>query len=76
MSAPVCIPASPATVKPAGGHARPEELDAPQVALDPQLLVAVARDGEEVGELRPPVAVPDRERLDLAAATTGEPIRG
>src|SRR5918994_130910 len=62
--------------KQAGAHARPEELDAPQVALDPYLLVAVARDGEEVGELRPPVAVPDGERLDLATATTREAIRG
>ena len=61
--------------QPAGRHARPDELDAPQVALDPHFLVAVARDGEEVRELSLPVAVPDRQRLNLSAAKTGEAVR-
>ena len=62
--------------EPAAGHPGTEELDEPQVTLDPHVLVAVARDGEEIGQLRPTLAVPDTERLDLAPAERGEPVGG
>jgi hypothetical protein len=60
--------------QPAGRHARADELDAPQVTLYPHVLVAVARHREEVGELSLPVAVPDRERLDVRAPEAGDAV--
>ena len=61
--------------QPAGGHACTQELDAAQVALDAQVLAALSRHREEVPDLRRPVAVPDGERLDLAALAGRETIR-
>ena len=61
--APVCIPASPVTVsRPA--VMPPDELDAPQVALDPHFLVAVARDG------RSPLAAPAGCHPEGSASTS------
>ena len=58
----------------AAGHARAQARDAGQIALDAHVPRAAARDGEQLSQRRPAVAVPELEPLDLGPAQDGEPV--
>src|SRR6185312_13728980 len=55
-------------------HRGAEAADAPQVALDAHVVVAVAGDREQIADRRAAIAVEQREPLDLVPAETGEPV--